>query len=183
MDQNGRQATTRNSKHTTLSNSHRHLSNSQGHTHTSTGPTHPRGSNRVTSTQYHASAADPIASRDLSGAGSGKNLPKRKHQQGADSALFAVDATDPARQLHVLYKDGDALGMDGTEIAILKEVHEVGFGRLLKRQNGLTLPTVRLRREHVLHLAHQARERQLADEQLCRLLVRADLADGALARP
>ena len=45
-------------------------------------------------------------------------------------------AADAARQLHVLGHDGHALGVDGAQVGVLEEAHQVGLGRLLQGQDG-----------------------------------------------
>ncbi|GFH13542.1 uncharacterized protein HaLaN_09444 [Haematococcus lacustris] len=76
-------------------------------------------------------------------------------------------APDAAGQLDVLGHDGHALGVDGRQVGVLEQAHQVRLGRLLQRQHGAGL------------------EAQLADEQLGGLLVLADLAQrysaGAVA--
>jgi hypothetical protein len=72
--------------------------------------------------------------------------------------------------------------VDGTEVGVLEEAHQVGLGGLLQRGDGGGLePEVRL--EVLRDLADQTLERELADQQLRALLVLADLAqrDGARA--
>ena len=44
-------------------------------------------------------------------------------------------AADAARQLDVLGHDGDALGVDGAQVGVLKQAHQVGLGGLLQRQH------------------------------------------------
>ncbi len=84
-------------------------------------------------------------------------------------------ATDTAGKLDVLGHDGDALGVDRAEVGVLEQRGEVRLGRLLQRHD-----RVRLEANVVLevlgHLAHKALEGQLADQELRRLLVLADLA-------
>mgnify|MGYP006911129228 CR=1 FL=1 len=48
-------------------------------------------------------------------------------------------ATDAACQLDVLGHDGHALGVDGAQVGVLKEAHQVGLGGLLQRQHRLGL--------------------------------------------
>lgn len=48
--------------------------------------------------------------------------------------------TDATRELYVPLHDGDALGVDGTQVRILEEVHEEGFGGLLQRKDCRALP-------------------------------------------
>jgi len=40
-------------------------------------------------------------------------------------------AADTARKLNVLGEDGDALGVDGAKVGVLKEVDAVGFSSFL----------------------------------------------------
>ena len=98
--------------------------------------------------------------------------------QAQSQLLFAANATG---QLHVLGHDGDALGVDRAEVSILKERNEVRLRGLLQRQDGARLEA-QVRLEVLRDLADQALERQLADEQLRRLLIPTDLAKGDRAR-
>lgn len=85
----------------------------------------------------------------------------------------------PPRQLNILLHDRDALGVDGAQIGVLKQVHEKRLGGLLQRHDGLALPAelVRAARQDVVgDLAHQPREGQLEEQQVRRLLVPPDLA-------
>ena len=91
-------------------------------------------------------------------------------------------ATDAAGQLDVLRHDGDALGVDGAEVGVLEEADEVGLGRLLEGGDGGGLEA-QVGLEVLGNLADQALERELADQELGRLLVLADLAQGDGARP
>ncbi|XP_054669282.1 uncharacterized protein LOC129201702 [Grus americana] len=84
---------------------------------------------------------------------------------GASGALTA----DAAGQLDVLGHDGDALGVDGAEVGVLEEPHQVGLARLLQRHHGRALEA-QVGLEVLRDLAHQALEGQLADQQLRRLL-------------
>ena len=42
-------------------------------------------------------------------------------------------ATDPPGQLDVLGHDGDTLGVDGAQVRVLKQTHQVGLAGLLKK--------------------------------------------------
>ena len=84
-------------------------------------------------------------------------------------------AADAPRQLDVLGHDGDALGVDGAQVGVLEQAHQVRLRGLLQREHGRRLEA-QVGLEVLRDLAHQALERQLADEQLRRLLVLADLA-------
>ena len=46
-------------------------------------------------------------------------------------------ATDAASELDVLGLDRDPLGVDGLQVAVLKEMDEVRLGRFLQRDDGL----------------------------------------------
>ena len=86
-------------------------------------------------------------------------------------------STDAAGELDVLGHDGDTLGVDGAQVGVLEESDKVSLRGLLEGHDGGGLePKVGL--EVLGDLPHQALERQLADEQLSRLLVPPDLTEG-----
>jgi len=91
-------------------------------------------------------------------------------------------ATDTAGELDVLGHDGDALGVDRAEVGVLEQRGEVRLGRLLQGHDGVRLEA-QASPEVLGHLAHKALEGQLADQELRRLLVPADLAQCHGARP
>ncbi len=68
--------------------------------------------------------------------------------------------------------------MDGAQVGVLEEADQIGFGGLLQRQHGARLEAQLGLAELLGDLADQALEWQLADEQVRRLLVLADLAQG-----
>ena len=86
-------------------------------------------------------------------------------------------ATDAAGQLDVLGHDGHALGVDGSQVGVLEQAHQVGLSSLLQGQDCAALEA-QVGLEILRDLTHQALEGQLADEQLRALLVLADLAQG-----
>ena len=43
--------------------------------------------------------------------------------------------------LNILRHNGDALGVDGAQVGVLEQAHEVSLSSLLKRQNGSALET------------------------------------------
>mmetsp|Transcript_10853 Transcript_10853/g.27292 ORF Transcript_10853/g.27292 Transcript_10853/m.27292 type:complete len:242 (+) Transcript_10853:561-1286(+) len=107
-------------------------------------------------------------------------LPGPSYDQPDLSAL----TTDAAGKLDVLGHDGDPLGVNRAQVGVLKEPDEVGLRRLLEREHGGALePEIGL--EVLGNLPHEALERQLADEELGRLLVATDLTErdgtGAVA--
>ena len=52
----------------------------------------------------------------------------RRRRWGALGAL----STDAASELHVLWHDGDAFGVDGTQVGVFEETDEVGLRCLLE---------------------------------------------------
>ena len=75
-------------------------------------------------------------------------------------------ASDPSGQLNVLGHDGHPLGVDGTEVGVLKKTHQISLTSFLKSHHSRTLePQVSL--EVLSNLTDKTLERQLADEQLC----------------
>ncbi len=90
-------------------------------------------------------------------------------------------SADPPGQLDVLGHDGDALGVDGAQVGVLEEADQVGLGGLLQGHHGAGLEA-EVGLEVLGDLADQALEGQLADQQLGRLLVAADLTEGNGAR-
>eukprot|EP00964_Phaeocystis_antarctica_P113979 scaffold77957_cov68-Phaeocystis_antarctica.AAC.3 len=91
-------------------------------------------------------------------------------------------ATDATGQLDVLGHDGHALGVDRAQVGVLEEANQVRLGGLLEGDNGRRLEA-EVGLEVLRDLADQALEGQLADQELGRLLVPADLTerDGARA--
>ena len=88
---------------------------------------------------------------------------------------------DAAGQLDVLGHDGDPLGVDGSQVGVLEQTHQVGLSRLLQGQDGGGLEA-QVGLEVLGDLTHQPLEGQLADEQLGGLLVLPDLPQGHSSR-
>lgn len=49
--------------------------------------------------------------------------------------------TDPPSQLNVLGHDGHTLGMDGAQVGVLEETHQVRLGSFLKGKHRMALET------------------------------------------
>ena len=110
---------------------------------------------------------------------------KQMHRQAARMLATAelsssALTTNAARQLHVLGHDGHALGMDGAEVCVLKEAHKIALGCLLQCHDGAALKA-QVCLVVLSNLTHKALEGQLANEELCRLLVLPDLTANAQA--
>ena len=79
-------------------------------------------------------------------------------------------STDPSGKLDVLGHDGDPLGMDGAQVGVLEKTNQVGLAGLLQGHHRRALePQVGL--EVLGNLANQTLEGELANQQLCRLLI------------
>lgn len=85
--------------------------------------------------------------------------------------------TEAARELDVLALDGDTLGVDGAEVGVLEEGDEVGLNGLLERTDGGALEA-EVALEVLGDLTDETLEGELADEELGRLLVAADLTES-----
>ena len=71
--------------------------------------------------------------------------------------------------------------MDGTQVGILEKTNQVSFSSFLKGQDGRSLEA-KIRLEVLGDLTNQSLERQLADQQVSRLLVTTDLAKSDSSR-
>merc|ERR1719510_2125011 len=89
---------------------------------------------------------------------------------------------DPPGQLDILGHDGDPLGVDGTEVGVLEEPHEVGLASLLESHHGGALEA-EVGLEVLSNLPDETLEWKLADEQLSGLLVSPDLPESHSAGP
>ena len=67
--------------------------------------------------------------------------------------------------------------MDGTEVGIFEKTNKVRFGSLLQGKNSSTLET-EVTLEILSNFTDQTLERSLADEEIRRLLILADLAES-----
>ena len=83
-------------------------------------------------------------------------------------------ATNATSELHVLGHDGDALGVDGAQVGVLEQTDEVRLARLLQRRDRRRLEA-QIGLEVLRDLAHETLKRQLADQQLRRLLIATNL--------
>ena len=86
-------------------------------------------------------------------------------------------SADAAGELNVFGHDGDTLGVNGTQVGVLEEANEVGLRSLLKGEDGGSLEA-QVTLEVLGDLADETLEGELADEEVGRLLVPADLAEG-----
>jgi len=86
-------------------------------------------------------------------------------------------ATDASSKLHVLWHYCHALAVNCAQICILKEPDKVVLGGLLESENGRALEA-NILLNLLCYLFHEAQKGCLTNEQIGRLLVSADLAEG-----
>merc|ERR1712135_24475 len=91
-------------------------------------------------------------------------------------------STNTTSQLDVLGHDGDPLGVDGTQVGVLKQTHQVSFTGLLKSTDGSALES-QICLEVLSNFTHQTLEWQLADQQLRGFLIPPDLTQSHSTRP
>ena len=72
-------------------------------------------------------------------------------------------STDPPSQLDVLGHDGHPLGVDGTQVGVLEESHQVGLTGLLQGHDGGALEA-EVGLEVLSNFPHQTLERELERE-------------------
>ena len=99
-----------------------------------------------------------------------------------EAANLGSLATNAAGQLDILGHDGHPLGMDGADVGVLKQPHEIGLAGLLKSHHSRALEA-KVSLEILGNLSHQSLEGHLAKEQLRGLLVPPDLPQGHGAGP
>ena len=86
-------------------------------------------------------------------------------------------ASQSSRQLDVLLLDGDSLGVDGAQVSVFKQRHQVGFDGFLQGTNGRRLES-QVGLEVLGDFSDQSLERQLSDQKLGRLLESSDFSQG-----
>ena len=91
-----------------------------------------------------------------------------------DSKSLSTLSTDAAGELDVLWHDGHTLGVDGSQVGILKESNQVGLSSFLEGKHSRALET-QVSLEVLGNLTDKSLEWQLADQKLGGLLVLTDL--------
>ena len=86
-------------------------------------------------------------------------------------------SSDSSGQLDVLGHDGDTLGMDSTQVGVLKQTNQVSLTGLLESHDSRGLES-QISLEVLGNFSDQTLEWQLSDEKLSRLLVSSDLSES-----
>ena len=92
----------------------------------------------------------------------------------AKSSCLRALSTDTAGKLNILGHDGNTLGVNGTQVSVLKESNKVGLSGFLEGKNSGSLET-EIGLEVLGNLTDKTLERKLADQKISRLLVTTDL--------
>lgn len=100
-----------------------------------------------------------------------------KSQAAAGLACLGSLSTNAAGKLDVLGHDSDTLGVNGAQVGVLKQANKVGLSGFLQSQDSGGLES-EIRLEVLGNLTDKALEGSLADEEIRRLLVLADLAES-----
>lgn len=80
-------------------------------------------------------------------------------------------------QLDVLLLDGNSLGVDGTQVSVLKQGDQVSLNGFLQSTDGRGLES-QVGLEVLGDFSDQSLERQLSDQKLSRLLESSDFSQG-----
>ena len=112
----------------------------------------------------------------------GKQASKQAACKGGGSATLSTFSTDAAGQLDILGHDGHSLGVDGAQVGVFEETHQVSLGSFLQGHDSGRLEA-QVGLEILSNLTHQTLERQLPDQELGALLVTTDLTKGNSSGP
>ena len=86
-------------------------------------------------------------------------------------------SSDSSCELHVLWHDGDSLGVDGAEVSVLEEWNEVSFSGLLESKDGRWLES-QVSLELLSNLSYESLEWELSDEEFSWFLVSSNFSEG-----
>lgn len=86
------------------------------------------------------------------------------------STRLSAFATNATSQLNVLWHDRHTFGVNSAQVGVLEQTNQVRFARLLQRHDGRCLEA-QIGLEILRDFTNQALKRQLANQQLGRLLV------------
>ena len=91
--------------------------------------------------------------------------------------------SDSSGELHILWHDGNSLGVDGTEVGVLEKTNHVSLRSLLESKDGGGLES-QVGLEIVGNLSNESLERKFSNEELSRFLELSDLSksDGTWSK-
>ena len=85
--------------------------------------------------------------------------------------------SDSSGELHILWHDGNSLGVDGAEVGVLEESNHVGLSSLLKGKDGGGLES-KVGLEVGSDFSDESLERKLSDEEFSGFLILSDHSEG-----
>ena len=106
----------------------------------------------------------------------------KQDQSWMTDCFLGTLATDATSQLDVLGHDSHTLGMNGTQVGILKQTNEVSLGSFLESHDSRGLEA-EISLEILSNFTHQALERQFPDQKFGALLITPDLTESHGSRP
>jgi len=86
-------------------------------------------------------------------------------------------SSDSSGQLHVLWHDGDSLGVDGAQVSVFEEGYQISFSGFLEGEDGWGLES-QVSLEFLGDLSYESLEWELSDEEFSRFLVSSDFSEG-----
>jgi len=91
-------------------------------------------------------------------------------------------SADTASKLDILWHNSDTLGVNGAQVGVLEQTHQISLAGLLESTDGSRLePQISF--EVLSNFSHKTLEWQLPDEELSRLLVSPDLTESDSSWP
>jgi hypothetical protein len=86
-------------------------------------------------------------------------------------------SSDSSGELHVLWHDGNSLGVDGAQVGVFEKSNHVGFSGFLKGKDGGRLES-KVGLEVGGDFSNESLERKLSDEELGGFLILSDHSEG-----
>merc|ERR1712048_1476412 len=86
-------------------------------------------------------------------------------------------SSDSSGQLHVLWHDGDSLGVDGAEVGVFEKTNHVGLSGFLESKDGRGLES-EVVLEIVGDFSDESLEWEFSNEELSRFLELSDVSKG-----
>ena len=85
--------------------------------------------------------------------------------------------SDSSGELHILWHDGNSLGVDGAEVGVLEKSNHVGLSSFLKSKDGGRLES-EISLEVRGDFSYESLERKLSDKELSGFLILSDHSEG-----